>query len=699
MGLKAFHSRREIGRSVVVGVAAAGLVGTALAGAVMAPAGAVAVAAGVSPRVATDDTVLGTFEALGTGVGDPVKALALQGDDTVYAGGQFTPHPAAWSTVTRTWSALGTGLDNEVLALALEGDDTVYAGGKFTESGGVPGTGGIAAWSTVTRTWSALGTGVDFWVLALALHGDDTVYAGGLFNAASGKSGTENIAAWSNADDTWHALGTGVNSWVLALAVSGDDAVYTGGNFTDAGGKPAADRVAEWSYADDTWHALGTGVNNQVYALAVSGDDTVYVGGSFTDAGGKPGADGVAAWSNADDTWHALSTGVGGSIKALAVDDTRGLVYAGGDFTTAGDDSASKVAVWDAGLGAGLGEWIALQAAGGEGTSSYSHSGDVLALALDDSVLYLGGDFGTAGGVEASRIARWTWDTPSVVAVPASGDDTAPIVLEGSGLIGVTGVSVDDTPVAYTRDDSTTISLTLPGGLSAGCHAITVDAVGGRATTSYAVPVPPSPPAPPCPWGPPSPPTPPSPPNPVVYPPGAPTGAIAVAGDRSASVSWVAPTSAGSFPVTDYEVASAPTGGSCLVKAPSLTCTVQGLTTGTSYTFTVRALNGAGWGSDSAPSNAVTPRATPVKTIQITGSRDASDNRVVRVTGTATELVGEQVTPWVRFPGQTTFTEGTGVRTVAADGTFAWSRATGKKVHVYFTHGSIKSNTVVIPAR
>jgi hypothetical protein len=36
---------------------------------------------------------------------------------------------------------------------------------------------------------------------------------------------------------------------------------------------------------------------------------------------------------------------------------------------------------------------------------------------------------------------------------------------------------------------------------------------------------------------------------------------------------------------------------------------------------------------------------------------------------------------------------------VAADGTFAWSRRTGKKVYVYFTHGSIKSNTVTIPAR
>jgi hypothetical protein len=190
-----------------------------------------------------------------------------------------------------------------------------------------------------------------------------------------------------------------------------------------------------------------------------------------------------------------------------------------------------------------------------------------------------------------------------------------------------------------------------------------------------------------------------SPPNPVVYPPGAPTGAIAVAGDASVSVSWAAPSDSGSYPISTYQVASAPGGRSCLVGAPALTCTVSGLTNGISYTFTARALNGAGWGAWSGPSNAVTPRATPVTTIQISGSRNASDTRIVRVSGTATRLVGEQVTPWVRLSDQPSYTEGTGMQTVAADGTFAWSRATSKKVNVYFTHGSVKSNTVTIPAR
>jgi hypothetical protein len=391
--------------------------------------------------------------------------------------------------------------------------------------------------------------------------------------------------------------------------------------------------------------------------------------------GGQPDADGVIAWSNADDTWHALGTGITAGryvyVYDVAVDDTRGLVYAGGDFTTAGDDSASMVAVWDVGLD----EWIALQAAAGQGASRDVHS-----LALDDSVLYLGGDFTTAGGVAVNNIARWTWAAPSVSAVPASGAAGTTISLEGSRLIGVSSVRVDGTPVStYTRDDSTTISLTLPGGLSAGSHTITVDAVGGRATTAYVVSGSPTPPP--------------------VSPPGAPTSVVAVAGDGSATVSWSAPADAGSYPITDYQVMSAPSGGSCLVKAPAATCDVTGLTNGTTYTFTARALNGAGWGASSGASNAVTPTASAVKSIQITGSRDASDARVVRVSGTTTGLVGEQVTPWLRFPGQTSYTAGTGVRTVAADGTFAWSRRTGKKVYLYFTHGPVRSNTVTIPAR
>lgn len=103
--------------------------------------------------------------------------------------------------------------------------------------------------------------------------------------------------------------------------------------------------------------------------------------------------------------------------------------------------------------------------------------------------------------------------------------------------------------------------------------------------------------------------SPPVPPAPGV--PSAPRDVVGVAGDRRAVVSWAAPASSGSFPVTTYQVVASPGGGQCLADAPTLSCEVSGLANGTTYTFTVRALNGAGWSPDSAASNAVTPQADP----------------------------------------------------------------------------------------
>ena len=92
-----------------------------------------------------------------------------------------------------------------------------------------------------------------------------------------------------------------------------------------------------------------------------------------------------------------------------------------------------------------------------------------------------------------------------------------------------------------------------------------------------------------------------------VQPPSAPRDVTAVAGDRSAAVSWREPLSSGSFPISTYRATSTPGGKSCLIAAPTLTCTVSGLSNGTTYTFMVEALNGAGWGPAGGPSAPVTP--------------------------------------------------------------------------------------------
>jgi hypothetical protein len=82
----------------------------------------------------------------------------------------------------------------------------------------------------------------------------------------------------------------------------------------------------------------------------------------------------------------------------------------------------------------------------------------------------------------------------------------------------------------------------------------------------------------------------------------------AAAGNAQASVAWTAPGSDGGQPITSYVVTSSPGGRTCTWTAGPLSCTVTGLTNGTSYTFTVRALNAVGQGPASALSNAVVPK-------------------------------------------------------------------------------------------
>ena len=205
----------------------------------------------------------------------------------------------------------------------------------------------------------------------------------------NGNSPATNLAVYEEGAG-WSSLAGGANGRVSALTVDGNGRLYAGGEFTAIGGV-AAQNVAVWD--GEEWQGLGSGTSGPVLTLHVNENGRLFAGGTFADAGGIE-ANNIASW---DGQWSPLAdgnTGVSGTnneVRSIAT-DAGGVVYVGGNFASAGGRVANRIATFDGDT------WGTL----GSGTSGF-----VQAIVVTDATIYVGGNFAEAGDQSVNRIAAW----------------------------------------------------------------------------------------------------------------------------------------------------------------------------------------------------------------------------------------------------------------------------------------------------
>ena len=157
------------------------------------------------------------------------------------------------------------------------------------------------------------------------------------------------------------------------------------------GGRPYAMAVWDgtgWTYDGPVSFSIGAD-------LVLPGAQGFTIAGNFSNLNGQ-NIRYMASWDGAK--WDSLGPQLNGRVRAL-YPNSNGL-YVGGEFTKFGDSVANRIALW------GGSSWQkVIDVNTGNGVN-----GTVYAITGTSSYLYLGGSFGTAGGVTGvNRVVQWNW--------------------------------------------------------------------------------------------------------------------------------------------------------------------------------------------------------------------------------------------------------------------------------------------------
>ncbi len=169
--------------------------------------------------------------------------------------------------------------------------------------------------------------------------------------------------------------------------------------------------------------------------------------------------------------WTALGSGLNGFARTNAIDNS-GNIYVGGGFTQAGGIAASRIARWNGT------NWSAM----GTGFSSTCNT---IAIKNPNEV-YAGGVFISAGGNIVNYIAQWNGTSWQALGSGLNGECLS-VVLDQQGNLYAGGffTQAGGSLVNYIAKWDGTTWQSLGTGLNARCEAIAVDAAGNVYAGGY----------------------------------------------------------------------------------------------------------------------------------------------------------------------------------------------------------------------
>ena len=253
-------------------------------------------------------------------------------------------------------------------------------------------------------------------VYSIVPDGQSGWFIAGQFSAVDGVA-RDNLAHIDSGYAVDTAWNVATDGVVYSLARDGGD-LYVGGSFTQIGGV-AINGLARVSVADGTLSAAWTPApDGVVRALAVSGN-TLYAAGSFKTIDGVT-RHRLAALDTTATTAGSLARAwdpdADGEVRALVLGGTT--LYVGGYFTVIDGQTRHRIAALD----------TTATIAGNIATAwdpDANAAVQTLALSVSGTILYAGGDFSTIDGGARNHIAALDTTTVTPGAIVTSWDPNA----------------------------------------------------------------------------------------------------------------------------------------------------------------------------------------------------------------------------------------------------------------------------------